>query len=795
MKIRTQLIAGIVIFAILLAIISGFVIATNQQVEHIIDEEELANKIALEIGELGYLSNDYILYREPQQAERWNIKFTTISKDIASLSPGRPEQQAIADNLASNLRNSKLIFDDIVLSPVQPAGSDTVFVQLSWSRMAVQNQGMIFDAGRLAHLLRDQAEELRQTRLLLILALMGTFVAFLLTSYFLFYRRTLKSLDSLQEGATLVGSGDFSHAIDESSDDEIGDLARSFNRMTVDLRNVTASRSELEREVAERKRAEEDLRTKNEELNAINEELTATQEELHQNIEELTKAEQEVRTSREQYRNLFETMAEGFAVHEIIVDDQGTPVDYRFLSLNPAFEKLTGLKKSDVIGKRITEIMPDIEPYWIKTYGEVALTGKPAHFENYSKGLDRHFEVDAYSPEYGKFAALFLDITVRKKAEQALRESEERYRLVADFTYDWEFWVDPNGSLKYVSPAAERILGRPVKQESSLEELLRQITHPEDKEKRLAHLDDEKRGIGPFEMEYRIIRPGNEVRWIHHVCQPIYDAEGKFLGTRGSNRDITGRKKAEEDLMRTNDDLNALNEELTATQEELHQNVDELIRREHDLSRALAEKEVLLSEIHHRVKNNLTAFISLLSLEGSTEDTPAGKMLKQDLQNRARSMALIHETLYRTNMYDEVDMGIYLTTLVHQIANSFRTAKGVKTIVDAQGVILDIPRATPAGLIVNELVTNSFKYAFPDSFDSAVVRNAPPTITVTFEQDSGGYRMIVSDNGIGLPSGFDLAKTKTLGLKLVNFLAKHQMRAEVEVRANKGTEFIFRMNL
>ena len=97
MKIRTQLIAGIVIFALLLAIISGFVIATNQQVEHIIDEEELANKIALEIGELGYLSNDYILYREPQQAERWNTKFASISEDIASLSPGQPEQQVIAD--------------------------------------------------------------------------------------------------------------------------------------------------------------------------------------------------------------------------------------------------------------------------------------------------------------------------------------------------------------------------------------------------------------------------------------------------------------------------------------------------------------------------------------------------------------------------------------------------------------------------------------------------------------------------------------------------------------------------
>ena len=244
-----------------------------------------------------------------------------------------------------------------------------------------------------------------------------------------------------------------------------------------------------------------------------------------------------------------------------------------------------------------------------------------------------------------------------------------------------------------------------------------------------------------------------------------------------------------------------LNEELTAIQEELQQNIgvlseheNELARNEEKLKKALAEKEMLLAEIHHRVKNNLTAFISLLSLEGSTEDTPAGKMLRQDLQNRARSMALIHETLYRTHRYDEVEMGIYLTTLLNQIADSFRTTRVVKTIVDAKGVMLDIPRATPAGLIVNELVTNSFKYAFPDSFDAMSVRNELPTIMVTFAKHGPEYVMTVRDNGVGLPPGFDLTKTQSLGLKLVNFLAKHQMRANIEVRGDKGTEFVFRMN-
>jgi PAS domain S-box-containing protein len=459
---------GIVIFIILLTIIFGLVIITNEQVDRLVDQENMAKGIALEVGELGYLSNDYILYREPQQADRWDTKYASISVHIAHLSVDKPEQKAIVSNLAANLKNSKSVFDDIAKNPVQPGGADTDLVQLSWSRMAVQNQGMIFDAGRLANLLHDESEALKQERNVLIFTLMGAFVVLLLVSYFVFYRSTLRSIASLQEGAGIVGSGDFTHTIDESSDNEIGDLARSFNRMTVDLRNVTASKSDLEREVTERKLAEEDLETKNEELNAINEELTATQEELHQNIEELTRAEQEVRTSREQYRNLFETMAEGFAVHEIICDDQGIPVDYRFLSLNPAFEKLTGLRAKDILGKRITEIMPGIEPDWIKTYGEVALTGKPVHFENYLKGLDRYFEVDAFSPEYGKFAALFEDVTDRKRAEQALKESEERYRLVADFTYDWEFWIDPSGKFRYISPGAERISAVRVKQESMI---------------------------------------------------------------------------------------------------------------------------------------------------------------------------------------------------------------------------------------------------------------------------------------------------------------------------------------
>jgi two-component sensor histidine kinase len=274
---------------------------------------------------------------------------------------------------------------------------------------------------------------------------------------------------------------------------------------------------------------------------------------------------------------------------------------------------------------------------------------------------------------------------------------------------------------------------------------------------------------------------------------PLTDPAGNLLGTVHVAHDITDRKRAEEELRHRHEDLRAAYEQIAATQEELQQNVEELSNRESQLQEALDEKEILLSEIHHRVKNNLTAFISLLSLEGAYEDTESGRALKKDLQNRARSMALIHETLYRTRKFSNVEMETYLTTLVSQIAGSYAGQGAIRTIVEAPGATLDLGRATTAGLIINELVTNSFKYAFPEGFDCKAERGEPCTIRVTLATENGTWVLTVADNGRGLPEGLDPLSTRSLGLKLVNFLARHQLRADVLVRSDQGTAFIFRL--
>ncbi|MHC1774555.1 MAG: PAS domain S-box protein [Lentimicrobium sp.] len=144
-------------------------------------------------------------------------------------------------------------------------------------------------------------------------------------------------------------------------------------------------------------------------------------------ISERKHAEMALKQSEEQYRHMFTEMQEGFALHEIICDDQGKPVDYRFLDMNPAFEKLTGLKRDDTIGKTVLQIMPETELYWIKRYGKVALNGKSINFENYSAALNRHFQVVAFRPQPGQFAVLFNDITDRKRSELELKISEERF--------------------------------------------------------------------------------------------------------------------------------------------------------------------------------------------------------------------------------------------------------------------------------------------------------------------------------------------------------------------------------
>ncbi len=161
------------------------------------------------------------------------------------------------------------------------------------------------------------------------------------------------------------------------------------------------------------------------------------------------------------YQTLFTKMIDGYALHEIICDETGKPVDYRFLDLNPAFERLTGLTR-DILGMTVREIIPGIEDYWIETYGEVALTGKSVKFENYTAPLKKWFEIVAFRPAENRFACIFIDITDRKLAEEELGRLRNLLSNIVDSMPSVLIGVDPEGRVTQWNREAEKTTGVPV---------------------------------------------------------------------------------------------------------------------------------------------------------------------------------------------------------------------------------------------------------------------------------------------------------------------------------------------
>jgi PAS domain S-box-containing protein len=220
------------------------------------------------------------------------------------------------------------------------------------------------------------------------------------------------------------------------------------------------------------------------------------------------------------------------------------------------------------------------------------------------------------------------------------------------------------------------------------------------------------------------------------------------------------------------------------------QDVTERIHAEKSLAKSLSEKDVLLKEIHHRVKNNLQVISSLLYLQSLKLQDEQAKRIFRESQNRVKAMALIHEQLYQTKDFMRVDFAEYLQTLASMIAESYNEPPSIIDVqIDSEKLDLSIDAAIPAGLIVSELVTNSLKYAFPETAERAG-KNKEIAILARKTSDND-IMLIVRDNGIGLNMGRPLESPKTLGLRLVKMLTE-QLRGSIEVLPQKGAAFCIR---
>ena len=251
--------------------------------------------------------------------------------------------------------------------------------------------------------------------------------------------------------------------------------------------------------------------------------------------------------------------------------------------------------------------------------------------------------------------------------------------------------------------------------------------------------------------------------------------------------DISELKRVTAELKEHQENLEALvamrTRELDEANVILFRKIGEQKIVEAQLQKSLAEKELLLKEVHHRVKNNLQVISSLFSLQAATIVDPAVEQIFRECQARVRAISLVHEKIYRSEDLASIDFGKYIKELALHLFNTYRTSKAqIRLDLHIEPVPLVITTAIPCGLIINELVTNALKYAFP--------QDRSGTITINFMQhEEGMVALSIQDDGVGLPPDVDPETSASLGLHLVSILTKDQLGGQLQLDRTGGTSF------
>jgi len=344
---------------------------------------------------------------------------------------------------------------------------------------------------------------------------------------------------------------------------------------------------------------------------------------------------------------------------------------------------------------------------------------------------------------------VITNIDSRRKAEEQLRKSEEKYRKILKNIEEGYFETDLEGNFTFFNSALVEIVGY------SAEKMIGMNNR--------AYMDEEnarkvfetfnrvhETGISEHGFDWELICEDGSRVVVEASVYLRKDSEGNSVGFSGMVRNVTDR-----------------------------------INKQKQIKNSLKEKEVLLGEIHHRVKNNLAVISGLLYLQADkTTNEDARKALMQS-QSRINSMALIHELLYDNKTFSSLNPDTYITQLVEHISANMQTGEStIDTKVEAQDFDLEMSTAVPCALIINELITNAYKYAFEGQENGV--------IDIKFHKEaSGHYKLSVADNGVGLPEGFTLSDSSqhSLGLSLVKTLT-NQLKGELQVHDDDGAEFI-----
>lgn len=420
----------------------------------------------------------------------------------------------------------------------------------------------------------------------------------------------------------------------------------------------------------------------------------------------------------------------------------------RFLSVNDVVCELSGYTQDELLTMEPLDLMSvDSKTLYLKRRKR-ALEGKhdSKNVEYTIKRKDGkevvvliNSKVEVNKKDKTKTAmVVFHDITDRKRMEEALRKSEEKYysflNNLADGVFvldrDWRYVFVNEAALQLVKPSREELLGNkifdvfPGIQKTTFFKAYKKTMQTG----QIYNLEDSYPG------------PEGKKRY-YQICSAAV-SEGIVVVAR----DITVRRKTEEKL-----------------------------------KESLAEKELLLRELHHRIKNNMNLVNSLLKLQSMRIKDKNTRLMFKDTINRVRSMALIHERFYQSQDFAKINISKYLRSMIVHLFRSYDiNVNDIKLNIDLQDTVLDISKAIPCGLIVNELITNCLKHSFPEGKSGEIY--------VKLIEKKGEHTLVVKDTGIGIPKDVDFRAPETLGLQVV-FDLVDQLNGTIELKRREGTTF------
>lgn len=367
--------------------------------------------------------------------------------------------------------------------------------------------------------------------------------------------------------------------------------------------------------------------------------------------------EDTLREREARFRALFSAIDEGYCLCEIILDDAGKPVDYRFIEVNPLFETMTGLV--DAVGRTVRELVPDLEAHWFETYGKVALRGEVVRFESRSVAMGRDFDCfSAPADPPGRFVVVFKDVTARKRAEEALRRSEERYRGIYEYAVTGIVITDLDGWYVACNPAYAAILGYPEEELRRLR--FSDLVHPDDRDENVAQIEllrDQK--ITSFDISNRSLRKDGRTVWLQKHVTVLRDADGAPTDILALVTDVTERKRFEE------------------------------------------HTQLLMREINHRSKNMLSL---VQAVARQTAASNAGDFVTR-FSERIRSLAASQDLLVKNEW-----RGVDLNELATSQLEHFFDLIGDRISIRGPQLALLVAAAQTIGMALHELATNAGKY-------------------------------------------------------------------------------------